>query len=78
MGLRERIEREVRETLRRAQASGGGHVNVTTRLNRVVVSNTGGGQAWASAEQTAPIVQEPPSAPDATGRQDPPDKEPGG
>jgi hypothetical protein len=59
MGLRERIERELRAALRAAEAHGGGHVNVAGRVNKVVVRNVGGGAAAASAEQTAPIVQEP-------------------
>ena len=64
MGLRERIERELRAALRQAAAHGGGRVNVASRVNKVVVRNVGGGTAEASAEQTAPIVQEPPGAAD--------------
>ena len=60
MGLRERIERELKAALQRAEAQGGGHVNVSQRVNAVVVRNVGGGGiAAASSEQTAPIVQTP-------------------
>jgi hypothetical protein len=63
VGLRERIEREVRAARRQAAAQGGqvkgGQVNVSHRVNKVVVRNVGGGSSAASAEQTAPIVQEP-------------------
>ncbi|MDQ6617899.1 MAG: hypothetical protein M3083_24940 [Actinomycetota bacterium] len=58
MGLRERIEREVRAALKQAAAQGG-QVNVARRVNKVIVRNVGGGTAQASAEQTAPIVQGP-------------------
>jgi hypothetical protein len=66
MGLRERIEREVRAAIRHATTTGGGRINVVTRTNKVVVRNVGGsgGRAHAHAEQTAPIVQEPPGASD--------------
>ncbi|HEX3425011.1 MAG TPA: hypothetical protein VHT30_02700 [Acidimicrobiales bacterium] len=61
MGLRERIEAQIRQALRDAQAKGGGRINVATRVNQVVVRNVGGGEAAAHAEQNAPIVQEPSS-----------------
>lgn len=77
MALRERIEQEIREAVRKAQTRGGGRVNVATRLNRVVVSNTGGGQAHAHAQQTAPIVQQPSSAGDAASCHDGPEEEAG-
>ena len=59
MGLRERIERELKEALRRAETQGGGRVNVSRRVNAVIVRNVGGGTAAAASEQTAPIVQTP-------------------
>jgi hypothetical protein len=59
MGLKERIERELRAALRQAAAQKGGRINVARRVNTVVVRNVGGGAAAASAEQTAPIVQDP-------------------
>jgi hypothetical protein len=65
MGLRERIEQQVRAAIRDAKTHGGGRINVVSRVNKVVVRNvgaSGGGAAEATAEQTAPIVQEPPSA----------------
>jgi hypothetical protein len=62
MGLRERIEHQIRQALRQAEAQGGSHINISTRVNRVIVRNVGnGGHASATAEQTAPIVQEPPA-----------------
>jgi hypothetical protein len=61
MGLRDRIERQIREAFRNAEAEGGTRINFTSRVNRVVVRNVGGGHSSASAEQTAPIVQEPPA-----------------
>lgn len=64
MGLRERIEAQVRQALRDAQAKGGGRINIAARVNQVVVRNTGGGHTSAHAEQTAPIVQEPSSVHD--------------
>lgn len=60
MGLRERIEREVRAALKQAGAEGG-RINVTGRVNKVIVRNVGGGAAAATADQQAPIVQEPPT-----------------
>lgn len=57
MGLRARIEREVRAALRQAATQQEGRVNVVRRVNSVVVGNVGGGSAEATAEQSAPIVQ---------------------
>ncbi|MDQ1415385.1 MAG: hypothetical protein QOF81_998 [Acidimicrobiaceae bacterium] len=64
MGLRERIEQEVRAAIREARAHGGARVNVVSRVNKVVVRNVGepGTTAEATAEQTAPIVQQPPAS----------------
>jgi hypothetical protein len=59
MGLRERIERQIRDAFRSANPQRSGRINISTRVNRVVVRNVGGGHNSASAEQTAPIVQEP-------------------
>jgi hypothetical protein len=65
MGLRDRIERQIREAFRNANGEaneeGGTRINITRRVNRVVVRNIGGGHSAASAEQTAPIVQDPPA-----------------
>lgn len=36
MGLRQRIEREIRAALQAASARGGSQVNVATRVNRVI------------------------------------------
>jgi hypothetical protein len=63
MGLRERIEEEVRAALRATGATRGSRINVTSRVNRVIVRNVGGGDSAASAEQSAPIIQEPPAKP---------------
>ncbi len=67
MGLRDRIEHEVRAAIREAKAQRGGRINVVSRVNKVVVRNVGrpgGRSAAATAEQIAPIVQEPPAADD--------------
>jgi hypothetical protein len=67
MGLRERIEQEVRAAIREAKAQRGARINVVSRVNKVVVRNVGGpsgGRAAATAEQSAPIVQEPPATDD--------------
>jgi hypothetical protein len=64
MGLRDRIERQIRDAFRNANADGGARINISSRVNRVVVRNVGGGHSAASAEQTAPIVQEPPASHD--------------
>lgn len=65
MGLRQRIEREIRAALQAAATQGGSRVNVTGRLNEVIVSNVGdGGTAAASADQTAPIIQDGKDQPD--------------
>lgn len=61
MGLRDRLQAEVRAALRQA-AREGGQVNRATRVNAVIVYNVGGGSTptttAASAEQHAPIVQD--------------------
>jgi hypothetical protein len=59
MGLREHIERQIREAFRQGNARGGARINIASRVNRVVVDNVGGGHGAASAEQNAPIVQQP-------------------
>lgn len=59
MGLRERIERDFKAALRRAEVQRSHRMNVAGRVNAVVVRNVGGGSAAASAEQTAPIFQGP-------------------
>ncbi len=64
MGLRGRLERQIRAIVNEAAAHGG-RVNVAGRANWVVVRNEGegGATATASAEQIAPIVQVPPREP---------------
>jgi hypothetical protein len=64
MGLRDRIERQIRDAFRTANAQGGARINISSRVNRVIVRNVDGGHSSASAEQTAPIVQEPPESRD--------------
>jgi len=59
MGLRQRIERELKAALRRAEGQSIHRVNVAGRVNAVIVRNVGGGTAAASAEQTTPIFQGP-------------------
>jgi hypothetical protein len=65
MGLRQRIEREIRAALQAAASQGGSRVNVSGRVNKVIVGNVGdGGTARASAEQAAPVVQDGEDQPD--------------
>jgi hypothetical protein len=64
MGFRGRFQRELRAAVRKATREGGPvNINRAGRVNVVVVRNTGGGGASASAHQTAPIVQQPDPAP---------------
>jgi hypothetical protein len=60
MDLRQRLEREIRAAIQAAGAHSGSRVNVARRVNRVIVANVGeSGTAAASAEQSAPIIQDP-------------------
>jgi hypothetical protein len=70
MGLRQRLETQLRDTLRQA-ARHGGRINRTGRSNVIVVHNSGPGTTAASARQDAPIIQDGRrTGTDETGRTD--------